>query len=120
MITEEDFFTIANDRPEMLRAFSGTVNAIIEYRKEVAANPSGFWAKMRLKKKQLSVTFQVKRFADGFDFNGQHLSEEEGKLVEGWLIAAANFHMLPEAEQEATQLVRNADTPRKSPESKTE
>jgi hypothetical protein len=100
VITEEAFYAIAKARPEMMQAFYKAVNAIIEYRKEIATNQSGWFAAARLKKKQLAATFLAMQFADGLVFNGQPISEEEKKLVQNWIIGAANFHMLPKEEQE--------------------
>jgi hypothetical protein len=113
MITQEDLYALAKDRPEMMRAFYSAVNAIIEYRKELAANQSGLWAVARLKKKQLAATFQTTHFPSGIVFNGQPISEEEKKLVQNWIVEAANFHMLTKEEQDK-QLVRNVDALRES------
>jgi hypothetical protein len=48
--------------------------------------------------------FLVIQFTSGF--NGQPLSEEEKKLVQNWIVGAANFYMLPKEEQER-QLARD-------------
>ncbi len=100
MLTEQDFFAIAEARPEMMRAFYKAVNAIIECRKEEATNPSGLWATARFKKKQFDANFLTRRFISGFVFNGQSLSEEEKKVVFNWIVGAATFHMLPKEEQD--------------------
>jgi hypothetical protein len=108
MLTQEGFYAMAKDRPEILRSFYNAVHALIEYRQEADKNPSGLWAKAHLKKTQFSVTFQIQRFASRLVFNGQPLSEEERNLVKKWIIEAANFHMLPKEEQE-NQLMQNVD-----------
>jgi hypothetical protein len=107
MITEQDFLAFAEAKPEMIRTFYKAVNAVIEYRKEEAANQSGWWATARLKKKQLAVTFLMIHFPNSIIFDGQPISEEEKKLVRSWILSAANFHMLPKAEQDVA-LVHNA------------
>jgi hypothetical protein len=44
--------------------------------------------------------FQAIDFATRVVFNGQPISEEEKKLVQHWIVEAANFHMLPKEEQD--------------------
>lgn len=99
MLTEEKFYAFAKDRPEVMRAFYKAVNAIIDFRKEFATSQSGWWATARLKKKEFEAKFLMLHFADRFVFNGQPLSEEEKRHVRHWIVAAANFHMLPKEDR---------------------
>jgi hypothetical protein len=99
MITEREFYEIAKDTPELMRAYYKAVFAIVEVRKEEAKNKSGLWAEMRLKKKQYDATFLTFQVADGFRFNGRPLSEEEKIQVHSWIAHAASFHMLSKEEQ---------------------
>jgi hypothetical protein len=100
MITEEDFLAMAKARPELMRAFHKVVNAVIEFRKAAVTNQSSLWAKARLKKKAFTAIFLTGRFTDGFVFNGKPISEEEKKLIQNWIVGAADFQMLPKEEQE--------------------
>jgi hypothetical protein len=99
MITEEEFYAAANDRPELIRAFCNAVNAVIDLRKEAAARQSSPWAGVRLNEKQATVTRLITQFADGLVIDGQPLAEDEKMLAQNWILRAANFH-LQQDEQE--------------------
>jgi hypothetical protein len=115
MFSQQDFYAMAKDRPEMLREYYDAVYSIIDLRQDLAKSPSGLWAKARQKKKQLATTFRLLHFPDRIVFNGQPLSEEEKDLVKKWIIEAANFHMLPKEDQ-AMQLEATAVALEKSRE----
>jgi hypothetical protein len=116
MITQKDFYEIAKNNPELMRAYYNAVQAIIDLREEVAKNQSGLWASARLRKKEFSATFQVIDIGNRLIFNGQPISEEEKKLVQRWIINAANYHMMPKEEQHKALMrdlenARQADQP---------
>lgn len=94
MLTQQDLFVIAKDQPAIMPAFYKAVNAIIEYRKEIATKKSGLRAKSRLKKKQFAASSLMMDFADGFVFNGKPISEAEKMLVRQWIIETAKFRFL--------------------------
>jgi len=100
MITEEDFYAIAQARPDTIRAFCAAVLAVVEMRKEAAAKQSDPWAEVRLKKKQSTATSLTAQFASGLMLNGQPISEAERKIAQSWILRAADFHMLPKEEQD--------------------
>jgi len=89
MITQKDLHALANDNPEMLRAYHQAVTAVIEYRKEVAAIQPGLRIAARLKKKQFAATLTLIQFANTIVFNGRPLSQEDKKLVRHWIAEAA-------------------------------
>jgi hypothetical protein len=110
MITQEELFEMAKTKPEIKEAFYKAVGAILDLRKEVAASGTGFFANIRLKKKQLAATFLSMNFASGLvRLDGSKLSEEERELVMQWIVDAANFHELPK-EQQRAQLLNNLET----------
>jgi hypothetical protein len=103
MISEDDFYAIAEAKPDVIRVFCNAVNAIIDMRKETAApptSPSSPWADVRLKEKQAAARELMTQFADCFVANGQPLSEDETKLVQSWVLRAANFHLRKRAEED--------------------
>jgi hypothetical protein len=98
MITEDDFYTVAKTRPDVIRVFCNAANAVIDMRKDAAA-PLSPWADVRLKEKQAVATQCMMQFADCFVVDGQTLSEDEKKLVQSWILRAANFHLRQREEQ---------------------
>ena len=78
----------ANDSPEMLRAYRQVVNAIVEYRKEVAAIEPGLRTTVRFKQRQFAATLKLIQFANSIVFNGRPLSQEDRKLVRHWIAEA--------------------------------
>jgi hypothetical protein len=88
MITQEDLRGLINDEPEMIRAYYEAVNAVIEYRKDVAAIQPNQRNTAQLKKKQFAATIKLIQFANGIVFNDQPLSEEDKKLVRHWVVDA--------------------------------
>ena len=98
MITEDDFYTIAKTKPDVIRLFCNAVNAVIDMRKDAVA-PLSPWADVRLKEKQAVATQRMIQFADCFVADGQMLSEDEKKLVQSWILRAANFHLRQREEQ---------------------
>lgn len=91
MITQDDFYAIAHARPEMLRAFQSAVKATIEFRREARKNKTGFWSRMRLKKKAFSALFLSNRLLSGFVSHGKPLSEQEQAQIRGWIVGGAEF-----------------------------
>ena len=95
-MTEEDFYAIAKTKPDVIRLFCNAVNAVIDMRKEAAQLQSGHWAGVRLKEKQTAAALLITEFADCFAAGGRPLAEDEKKLVQSWVVRAANFHLLRE------------------------
>jgi hypothetical protein len=93
MITEDEFLAMVKAKPDMSRAFQKAVNAVVEFRIEDAANPSGLWAKMRLKKKAFTAIFLAGRLTDGLVLNGQPASDDDKERVRSWINGAAGFLM---------------------------
>jgi hypothetical protein len=75
--------------PEMLRAYRQAANAVIEYRKEVAAIRPGQLTTARFKIKQFAATLQLMQFAKSIVFNCQPLSVEDQKIVRHWIASVA-------------------------------
>jgi hypothetical protein len=88
MITKQDLHAIANDSPEMIRAYRQVVNAIVEYRKEVAAIEPGLRTTVRFKQRQFAATLKLIQFANSIVFNGRPLSQEDRNLVRHWIAEA--------------------------------
>src|SRR5262245_34776969 len=57
MITLEDFFALAEANPDMMQRYYKSVRAVMECLREEAKNSSGWWAKARLRKKQITATY---------------------------------------------------------------
>jgi hypothetical protein len=92
-MTEDDFYAIAKARPDVIRAFCNAVNAVIDMRREAAAPPSSPWADVRLKEKQATATQLMDEFAGSLIVDGRPLSDDQKKLVQSWILRAANFHL---------------------------
>jgi hypothetical protein len=89
MITEQDLRAIASNSPETLHAYRQAVNAIVAYRREVAAIQPGLGTTIRLRKTQFAATRKLIQFANRIVFNGRPLSQEDKKLVRHWIANAA-------------------------------
>jgi hypothetical protein len=67
-MTQRDLHALANDNPEMLYAYYRAMNAVIEYRNEMAAIRPNHGISTQLKDKQLMATIRLMRFANRVAF----------------------------------------------------
>jgi hypothetical protein len=67
-MTQRDLHALANDDPEMLYAYYQAMNAVIEYRSEMAAIQPDQWITTQLKENQLIATRRLMQFADRVAF----------------------------------------------------
>jgi hypothetical protein len=68
-MAQRDLHALAHDNPETLHAYYEAINAVIDYRNEVATSQPDQWITAQLKEKQLAATLKLMQFANNVLFN---------------------------------------------------